>query len=188
MGCCNSFALIQCFFLYNGTCVFSFSITNQCVTDCSDSWNHFLFIVSHSLAAPHPHCLLFPRECCDQDGLCVPGHERTVRMALCCRASLWHCGTASWVLEGQRFQEFTLQIVFEQYQHYLEEACIRCWAVQLLLPLCILVPSRARSPGACQGQGSGQELGMQTPGVVFCWGRTHQLCGPCAQNSRLDHI
>lgn len=45
------------------------------------------------------------------------------------------------------------------------------WAVQLLLPLHLLVPSRSRSPWACQGQGWRQEMGLvlQTPRVVF-WG------------------
>lgn len=180
MGYCNSFALIQCwvFFLYNGTCGFLFSITNQCVTDCSDSWNHFLSIVSHSLTAPHPHCLLFPCECCDLDhgqgGLCVPCHGGTVTMALCCSASLWHCGMPSWVLGGQlahgifRSSLCTRQCLKGTSTVWKRPVC--CWAGQLLLPLCVLVASRSRSPpGSCQGQGccckhqGGVLVGEDTP-------------------------
>lgn len=85
-------------------------------------------------------------------------------MALCCRASLWHRGMASWVLEGQHFQEFTLQIVFERYQHYLEEACTLLSSAAVAPPL---------YPGAQQSQepwslpGSGLWAGA---GAANTWG------------------
>lgn len=111
-----------------------------------------------------------------------------------CSASLWHCGTTSWGLAGQqahgifRSSLCTRQILNDISTVWKRHVC--CRAVQLLFPSVSWYPAEPGAQEPARVRAAGQEPGLvlPTPGCVL-GGRTHQLCGPCAQYStRLDQI
>lgn len=111
-----------------------------------------------------------------------------------CSASLCHCGMTSWVLEGSKHTAFS----------GVHSALGRFWTVSALFGRGMCAPGQCSccspsiswypaDPGAhepARVRAGGRKWGWCCKHLGWCFGggRTHQLCGPCAQYSRLDQI